>query len=106
MKLLFVADGRSPTAAGWIGYFIEAGHSVHLVSTYPAQPLPAVPEGAGYGRRDDQGDYDDEHGDSCGAHGTSSGRAADGAARLGPRHSPIGPGPHPDDGETAALPST
>jgi hypothetical protein len=42
MKLLFVADGRSPTTAGWIGYFPAAGHEVHLVSTYPAEPLPGL----------------------------------------------------------------
>ena len=38
MRLLFVADGRSPTALNWIRYFIEQGHEVHLASTYACQP--------------------------------------------------------------------
>lgn len=42
MRLLFVADGRSPTAAGWIGHFIDTGHEVHLVSTHPAEPWPGL----------------------------------------------------------------
>jgi len=36
--LLFVADGRSPTALNWIRYFVERGDEVHLVSTFPAAP--------------------------------------------------------------------
>ena len=38
MKLLFVADGRSPTALNWIRYFVERGDEVHLVSTFVCQP--------------------------------------------------------------------
>jgi hypothetical protein len=38
MNLLFVVDGRSPIALNWIRYFVEGGHEVHLVSTYPCQP--------------------------------------------------------------------
>ncbi len=38
MKLLFVADGRSPIALNWIRYFVERGDEVHLVSTFPCQP--------------------------------------------------------------------
>lgn len=38
MRILFVADGRSPTALNWIEHFVRAGHEVHLASTYPAQP--------------------------------------------------------------------
>jgi len=38
MKLLFVADGRSPIASNWIAYFVERGHEVHLASTYPCAP--------------------------------------------------------------------
>jgi len=38
MKLLFIADGRSPTAINWISYFVDSGHDVHLVSLYPCQP--------------------------------------------------------------------
>lgn len=35
MRLLFIADGRSPTANNWMSFFIEAGHEVHLISTSP-----------------------------------------------------------------------
>jgi hypothetical protein len=38
MRILFVADGRSPTALNWIHYFVERGDEVHLVSTYPCAP--------------------------------------------------------------------
>jgi glycosyltransferase involved in cell wall biosynthesis len=38
MKILFVADGRSPTALNWIRGVIQAGHEVHLVSTFVCQP--------------------------------------------------------------------
>src|SRR5512140_3698252 len=39
--LFFVADGRSPTSRTWLTYWLENGHEVHLVSTYPCEP----PEG-------------------------------------------------------------
>lgn len=38
MRLLFVADGRSPIALNWIQHFTDTGHEVHLASTYPCQP--------------------------------------------------------------------
>ena len=38
MKLLYIADGRSPIALNWIGYFVSAGHEVHLVSTFACSP--------------------------------------------------------------------
>ena len=38
MRILFVADGRSPTALNWIKHFVEAGHEVHLASTFACQP--------------------------------------------------------------------
>ncbi len=38
MRLLFLADGRSPIALNWLAYFAEAGDEVHLVSLYPCQP--------------------------------------------------------------------
>jgi glycosyltransferase involved in cell wall biosynthesis len=34
MRLLFVADGRSPTARNWIRYFSERGDDVYLASTF------------------------------------------------------------------------
>ncbi len=38
LRLVFVADGRSPIAINWIRYFTEGEHEVHLVSTFPSQP--------------------------------------------------------------------
>ncbi len=38
MRLLFVADGRSPTARNWMCYFIERGDEVFLASTFACQP--------------------------------------------------------------------
>ena len=38
MRLLFVADGRSPIAINWIRYFVECGDEVHLASTFACQP--------------------------------------------------------------------
>ncbi|MCD6401556.1 MAG: glycosyltransferase family 4 protein [Anaerolineales bacterium] len=38
MRLLFIADGRSPTALNWIEYFVGNGDEVHLVSLYPSSP--------------------------------------------------------------------
>jgi glycosyltransferase involved in cell wall biosynthesis len=35
MRILFVADGRSPIALNWIDYFVEQGHEIHLASTFP-----------------------------------------------------------------------
>jgi len=34
MKILFVADGRSPTAKNWIRHFVERGDDVFLASTF------------------------------------------------------------------------
>ncbi len=38
MRLLFIADGRSPIATNWMHYFIDQGHEVHLASTFPCEP--------------------------------------------------------------------
>lgn len=35
MRILFVADGRSPITKNWIKFFIKANLDVHLVSTHP-----------------------------------------------------------------------
>lgn len=40
MRLLFVADGRSPTARNWIQYWTARGDEVFLASTFPCDPLP------------------------------------------------------------------
>jgi len=42
MRLLYIADGRSPTALNWIDYFIHSGHEVHLATTFPCQPPPGL----------------------------------------------------------------
>ena len=38
MRILYIADGRSPIALNWIQYFCEHGHEVHLASIYPCAP--------------------------------------------------------------------
>ena len=38
MRILYVADGRSPTALNWIAGFVERGHEVHLASTFACNP--------------------------------------------------------------------
>ena len=38
MRLLFLADGRSPIAQNWIAFFVAQGHEVHLASLYPCAP--------------------------------------------------------------------
>lgn len=38
MKILFVADGRSPIAMNWMRYFTQTDYQVHLVSTYYCRP--------------------------------------------------------------------
>ncbi len=38
MKILFVADGRSPIALNWIKYWIAREHEVFLVSSFPTSP--------------------------------------------------------------------
>lgn len=42
MKLLYIADGRSPIALSWIKYFIQGGNEVHLASTYPCQTIDGI----------------------------------------------------------------
>ena len=37
MKILFVADGRSPISQNWIRYFAERGDEVYLASTFDCQ---------------------------------------------------------------------
>jgi glycosyltransferase involved in cell wall biosynthesis len=38
MRILYVADGRSPITLQWIEHFVNNGHEVHLASTFPCQP--------------------------------------------------------------------
>lgn len=42
MKLLFIADGRSPIARNWIRYFISNGSEVHLISTFDCARLSGL----------------------------------------------------------------
>jgi glycosyltransferase involved in cell wall biosynthesis len=42
MRILYIADGRSPIAMNWIRYFIAAGHEVHLASSFPVQKEPGL----------------------------------------------------------------
>jgi hypothetical protein len=35
MKILFVADGRSPTTLSWLQHWLKTNHQLHLVSTFP-----------------------------------------------------------------------
>jgi glycosyltransferase involved in cell wall biosynthesis len=38
LRILFIADGRSPIALNWIAGQIDAGHEIHLLSTFPCEP--------------------------------------------------------------------
>ena len=42
MRLLFVADGRSPITLNWLRYWLERGDEVHLISTFPCDPPPGL----------------------------------------------------------------
>lgn len=42
MRILYVADGRSPITLSWMEYFLAGGHEVHLVSTFPCDPDPRL----------------------------------------------------------------
>lgn len=43
MRLLYVADGRSPTALNWMRHFIDSpDYEVHLASTHEIPPVPGV----------------------------------------------------------------
>lgn len=42
MKLLFIADGRSPIALNWMRWWIENGHGVHLASTFACDSIPGL----------------------------------------------------------------
>lgn len=48
MKIAYLADIRAPTAQSWISYFVEAGHSVDVIASYPVDEgaLPSTLSGA------------------------------------------------------------
>jgi len=42
VRLLYIADGRSPIALNWIQHFSSSGHEVHLLSTFPCKQLAGL----------------------------------------------------------------
>ena len=44
MKICFIADVRSPTSRNWISHFVDSGHDVTVIATYPC--LPDMVKGA------------------------------------------------------------
>jgi glycosyltransferase involved in cell wall biosynthesis len=42
MKILIVADGRSPIARNWIALLQAGGYKISLVSTYPCAPVDGI----------------------------------------------------------------
>ena len=42
MKILFVADGRSPTTISWLQFWLNSAHEVHLVSTFPCDRITGL----------------------------------------------------------------
>src|SRR5512143_1172938 len=60
MRVLFVADGRSPIAQNWIRFFAESGTETYLASTFACSPefrldglevIPVAFSGAGLTNR-------------------------------------------------------
>lgn len=35
MRICFIVDAGSPIAQNWVQYFVQQGHDVHVISTYP-----------------------------------------------------------------------
>jgi glycosyltransferase involved in cell wall biosynthesis len=42
MRIVFIADARSPIARGWISSVLALKHEVHVVSTYRCEPWPEL----------------------------------------------------------------
>ncbi len=42
MRILFIVDGRSPTARNWITHFVTSGNQVHLISTSKCSGIPGL----------------------------------------------------------------
>ena len=38
MKIVFLVDARSAISRNWIRHFVERGHQVHVISSYPCAP--------------------------------------------------------------------
>lgn len=42
MRLLFVADGRSPTTLSWLDHWSHSGDEIHFISTRPCERPPGI----------------------------------------------------------------
>ncbi len=42
MRILYVADGRSPITLNWLRYWEGRGHEIYLASTFPCLPNPGL----------------------------------------------------------------
>jgi glycosyltransferase involved in cell wall biosynthesis len=42
MRILFIADGRSPTTKSWIAGVAGFGDEIHLITTYPCKPIEGI----------------------------------------------------------------
>ena len=42
MRILFIVDGRSPTARNWITHFLTPENQVHLISTSKCSGIPGL----------------------------------------------------------------
>ena len=42
MRVLYIVDGRSPTARNWITHFITPENEVHVISTSPSSGIPGL----------------------------------------------------------------
>ncbi|MGD2027729.1 MAG: glycosyltransferase family 4 protein [Anaerolineales bacterium] len=42
MRIIYIADGRSPTARNWVTHFITPGNQVHLISTSDCTLIPGL----------------------------------------------------------------
>ena len=42
MRILVIADGRSPITRNWVGDLVESGHEVVVVSSFPHQSIPGL----------------------------------------------------------------
>lgn len=38
MRIVYIADARSPTSRNWISHFVDRGHDVNVIATYPCLP--------------------------------------------------------------------
>ncbi len=41
-RIVFIADGRSPIALGWMSHFVSDEYETHLISTFPCEHHPSI----------------------------------------------------------------